>query len=234
MRRAQRPHSLTLALVFAAGLAQAQTPPAAVTPPPPPSETAPALQLREPQWPASPPRRTSNVRSRLRLLDQSLIPMAERSHDGRVPSAIGSLVAGGVLTTIGGLTYDSAAPSNAASTYLVILGGVEIASGIIQLAWPPARERITAQYRAMPRRTAAERRAAMRFGEQSFDDIAADGARRRVLSSLLNVGLSVSLLGVIYSPQIFDGQPWPEPPAANYLVLGLTGVAVITGLFAPA
>lgn len=245
MRPATRASLFALPLLFAAELALAQTPPsvepstpppapnaaAATNAPPPPPADANAPQLHGTAWTATTPTtRRSSVRARLRLLDQALIPMAERSRDARVPGAVTGLIAGGLILGIGAFTYEPASHSNAASTYLMILGGAEIASGIVQLAWAPARERITAQYRAMPRRTAAERRAQLRFGEQAFDDIAADGARRRVLNSLFNVGISLSLLGVIYAPQLFDGAPWPEPPAANYLVIGLTGVAVVSGL----
>lgn len=175
------------------------------------------------------PRRTSNVRLRLALLDTTLYPMAERSRSSRVSGAIYTLVAGGLIGGLGGYFYQSD-PENFVGPFLMVTGGFEIATGIVQLAWPPARERLTAQYREMPRRTAAERREAMRFGEAAFDDIAADGARRRVLSSIASAALSLSVLGVAYSSQIFGGEPWPEPPAYNYLVIGLVSAQVVLSL----
>lgn len=100
----------------------------------------------------------------------------------------------------------------------------------MQLAWTPARERLGAEFRAMPTRTAADRRARLHFGEAALDEMARDGSRRRVLSALAGVGLGLGTLGIIYSDQIFNGAPWPEPPEINYLVVGLTGISLVTNL----
>ncbi len=210
--------------------------PPALPPPPPGASTAgagPALAVPGTSWPvAAPGQHPALTRERLRLLDTSIIPLAERSHDARIIEGILGLVVGGALVTLGFVLQPSGGGGDAVgfNSLLWLSGGYSLLGGALQLFWVPARERLAAEYQAMPRATAADRRAQVRFGERSLDEMAADGNRRRVLSALANVGLTLATLALIYHQQIFSGQPWPDPPVANYLIIGVSGISVITSL----
>lgn len=206
-------------------------PPAA---PPPPSATSPSLPGTASLWAeAQGPRRSGGAltRERLRLLNSALIPLAERSRASRRSEGVLNLLMGAGIIGLGVLLQpsDAAGPSPF-SSLLYFQGGWAAGGGLMQLAWAPARERLGDEFRAMPTRTAADRRARLHFGEAALDEMARDGSRRRVLSALAGVGLGLGTLGIIYSDQIFNGAPWPEPPEINYLVVGLTSISLVTNL----
>lgn len=91
--------------------------------------------------------------------------------------------------------------------------------GIVNLAWAPARERLSREYEALPATSAAERRERMRFGERALDEMAADGQRRRILGGIGNVAATLGLLAIPYAEPLFNGTPRP---------LGLTDAVVLT------
>lgn len=82
----------------------------------------------------------------------------------------------------------------------------------------------------MPIEDARQRRARVRFGEQSLEDIASDGRRRRVLSAVSTVAYGLGTLGIFYRAQLFDGEPLPEPVGLNYLVIGSIGIQSIVSV----
>ncbi len=174
------------------------------------------------------------MRERLRLLDTTLVPLADRSRDARITDGIISLALGAGLVATGlVLHYTPELSTGEVSLYEQLLwfqGGFMVTSGALSLLWPPARERLSAQYAAMPRLDAAQRRARVRFGEQALEEIAADGARRRILRSLAGAGLQLGVLGIIYRDQIFNGEALPAPEGLHYLMIGLTGVSIVTSL----
>lgn len=248
--------SLSLSLSLLPLTVSAQTSQSSSLPPPPPAITAPtpsvnntsntprALTVPTQDSPAdlhwsalttTPPasqRRHAFTRERLRLLDTSLIPLGDRSRSARRTQAIVNIVIGAGLIGLGfafsALTdSDTVSPTQA---LLWVQGGYTMASGTVGLLWTPTRETLSDEYSHRPRRTPHERRSLVHFGEQALDDIAADGRRRRILSSLAGAGFSLATLGILYRDQIFDGAPWPEPPAFNYLVIGLVGLSMVTTL----
>lgn len=171
------------------------------------------------------------TRERLRLLNGSLIPLAERSRSARRSEGVLNLLMGAGIIGLGYLLQspEGSGPSPF-SSLLYFQGGWALGTGVVQLAWSPARERLATQFQEMPTRTAADRRARLQFGESALDEMARDGSRRRLLSALAGVGLGLGTLGIIYRDQIFSGAPWPEPPEINYLVVGLTGISMVTNL----
>jgi hypothetical protein len=109
-------------------------------------------------------------------------------------------------------------------------GGYSMLNGTLQLAWVPARERLSRSYLQLPRTTAADRRARVRAGEAMLDEMASDGARRRVVMAVAGSVFALVTPTIIYRDQIFNGEPMPEPAALNYLVLGLSAVSFVTEL----
>ncbi|MEZ4406655.1 MAG: hypothetical protein R3A52_09280 [Polyangiales bacterium] len=196
--------------------------------------TTPGPTTLQAQW-AEGPRRArhrSLLRDRLRLLDTSIIPLAERSRDARRTEGIINLVIGAGVFGLG-FAYSALSDTSGVSPTQALLwvqGGYTALTGAVQLLWVPARERLSEQYALQPRRTPHDRRLRVRFGEQALEDMASDGRRRRVLGALAGVGFSLASLGIIYRDQIFDGQAWPEPPAFNYLVIGLVGLSMVANL----
>lgn len=241
-----RPTALPLGLAFAlsAPLAwsQPQTPvaprpwptPALVTPPAPPSAAPAVTAASNPTLavpaPTTPRQRPSLLRERLRLLDTGIVPIAERSRDARVTDGIIQLAVGAAFITLG-LVLPSDTPGVDTYQYLSwFQGGYSVAGGLTQLLWAPSRERLSREYAAMPRSTAAERRARVRFGEQGLEEMADDGRRRRFLIPAISSVAQLATLTILYREQIFDGAPMPEPDAINYLMIGLTGVTIATTL----
>ena len=242
-RRSALPLGLALALAAPSAWSQPQQPaaprawPTLVAPPSPPP-TAPAAPTLAPTAPAltppnalaAPRRRPSLVRERLRLLDAGLVPLGDRSRDARITDGIIQLAVGAAFVTLG-LVLPSDTPGVDTYQYLSFFqGGYAVAGGLTQLLWVPARERLSRAYAAMPRATAAERRARVRFGEESLEEMADDGRRRRILLPVISSVVQLGTLAVIYREQLFNGAPMPEPEAVNYLMIGLTGVTIATTL----
>jgi hypothetical protein len=164
------------------------------------------------------------------LLDAGIVPIADRSRDARITDGVIQLAVGAAFVTLG-LVLPSDTPGIDTYQYLSFFqGGYAVAGGLTQLLWTPARERLSRAYAAMPRSTPAERRARVRFGEESLEEMAADGRRRRILVPLVSSLVQLGTLGILYREQIFNGAPMPEPSAINYLMIGLTGVTVATTL----
>lgn len=237
---------------FAPCVAMAQTPaappPATATPalPPPPAATpaqvapmppppaATARPVTTPGWtaPLPPattphPRRPALMRERLRLLNGTLIPLSERSHDSRVSQGWLNIGVGASLVALGFLFSGGSDSPQPFQALMWFQGGYTVAGGLIDLVWTPARERLSEQYARMPMTTRDHRRDRVHFGEQSLDEMAREGSRRRLLGAIGSFTLAAGTAVVLYRDQIFNGAPLPEPAAYNYLVLGLLGVSLI-------
>ena len=244
-----RPTALSLGFAFAlsAPLAWSQPqnaplarpwPATTLVAPPTPAPVAPVAAPTTPvaannptlTVPAARRRRPGLLRERLRLLDTGLVPLAERSRDARITDGIVQLAVGAAFVTLG-FVLPSDTPGVDTYQYLSwFQGGYSVAGGLTQLIWAPARERLSLAYAALPRATAADRRARVRFGEQSLEEMADDGRRRRILIPIISSTVQLGTLAILYRRQIFDGDPMPEPSAINYLMIGLTGVTVATTL----
>jgi hypothetical protein len=207
-------------------------------PPPPPNTTAPALP---PPGAATTPNATMIeaprtrprpfYRERMRMLDRNFLTLPERSRDSRITSGLINLAVGAGLVGLGfaPIWGDGSGPS--VPQYLIwFQGGYTVAQGAVELIWAPSRERLARQYVEMPVRTAQERRARVRFGEESLEEIAADGRRRRILSAVTSVVYGLGTLGIFYRNQIFNGEPLPSPEALNYLVIGSIGIQSIVSV----
>jgi hypothetical protein len=156
--------------------------------------------------PSTPVRRPSLNRARLRLLDASFTGLAARSSSQRILDGILSIGVGGALTAA-----SFALPPLGAGTdlqpWLWATSGYLALQGIVNIAWAPARERLSNEYNAMPRGTARQRRERLRFGERAMDEIAADGSRRRILSGIANIVVTGGLVTAAYAEPIFNGTP---------------------------
>jgi hypothetical protein len=233
------PLGLALTLLAPAVRSQPQPPASASRPWPaaapasaPASAPARGLEHTTPAASAITPRRRrpALLRERLQLLDASLPPLAERSRDARITNGILQVAVGAAFVTLG-VVLPSDAPGLDTYQYLSFFqGGYSVVGGLTQLFWVPARERLSRAYAALPGSTPAERRARVRFGEQSLEEMADDGRRRRILVPVISSLVQLGTLGVLYREQIFDGAPMPEPEAINYLMIGLTGVTMVTTL----
>lgn len=248
MRRRPLLPLLGATLLFAGSLA-AQTPnalpppppdPAAFPPPPPPDPTpaAPApvavTATAAVEAPARAPRaaRVPGLwRERLRILNASLPPLAERSRDTRRTDILVNSISGAVTIGLGFVfnSRDDGSP-HPAQVLLWSQGGLLLAQGLAALAFPPARERLSDEFSAMPQNTVRLRHARVRFGEEALDRMAADGARRRVINAVVGIAAALIPVGVIYSDQIFNGRPWPEPPELNVIAVSISGIAVVQAL----
>ena len=225
--------------------ALAQTPPSApttarpasawfgqtATPPPP---ATPATTLTEPAVTApSRPRRPALIRERLRLLDARMTPLIVRGNDGRIANGIISTTIGAALVVLGFVAASELEDSSSAtilSASLWVQGGYQVVDGAVSLLWKPAREELPPLYRQQPRGTPHERRLAVRYGEQALEDMASDGARRRIIRTIAGTAVGLSTLGILYRDQIFDGQPMPEPSGIHYLMIGLTALSLVPNL----
>jgi hypothetical protein len=174
------------------------------------------------------PRRVSLARARMRLLDASYAGLASRSGGQRVLDGIVSIGAGGVIfatswliprTMSAGVTTDLHPWLWATSGYLAL-------QGIVNLAWAPARERLSRQYSEMPTQTAAQRRERMRLGERALDEMAADGHRRRILGGIANIAATTGLVLIPYAPAIFNGTP-QQLGLTDAVVMAYGGVSVL-------
>lgn len=202
----------------------ATTPPAAASPP---SLTAPAVLAPGTAWTLAPPApRRALTRERLRLLNQSLLGLPERSRPGRITEGIINLALGGGLFALGFLFPSDAGGASPLRTLLWFQGGYSALTGVVGLAWIPARERLPPLYGAMPARTAAQRRARLRYGEEVLDEMARDSRLRRTLTGVGSAALGLGTLGILYRNQIFDNAAMPEPAEYNYLIIGLSLVGV--------
>ncbi|MFO0626590.1 MAG: hypothetical protein U0325_13330 [Polyangiales bacterium] len=230
--------------------------PAAYPPPPPPdaapapTSTAPAPAT--PSAPAAPDattttpgeaadvlapapraaaRRPGLWRERLRILNASLPPMAERSRDARRTDILVNSISGAVTIGLGFVfsARDDGSP-HPAQVLLWSQGGLLLAQGLAALAFPPARERLSDEFAAMPQNTVRLRHARVRFGEEALDRMAADGTRRRVINAVVGIAAALIPVGVIYSDQLFNGRPWPEPPELNVIAVSISGIAVVQAL----
>ena len=251
MRRRPQLSLLGATLLFAGSLA-AQTPsalppppppdPAAFPPPPPPdpTPTAPAVVAVTPnvaaEAPARAPRATAARapglwRERLRILNASLPPLAERSRDARRTDILVNSISGAVTIGLGFVfsARDDGSP-HPAQVLLWSQGGLLLAQGLAALAFPPARERLSDEFAALPQNSVRLRHARVRFGEEALDRMAADGARRRVINAVVGIAAALIPVGVIYSDQIFNGRPWPEPPELNVIAVSISGIAVVQAL----
>ncbi|MEI8256422.1 MAG: hypothetical protein WCJ30_12180 [Deltaproteobacteria bacterium] len=205
-------------------------------PPPPPTmtvEQAPlpyglaALTGTLAPAPLSP--RALLLRERLRLLDTSLPPLAESSRRQRITSGVIQMATGTLVGALGFLFPAGGSGAQDLRPWLWTFGGVAIVTGVLDLAWVPARERLTAQYMQMPYTTARQRRARAVFGEHALEDMAADGSRRRILGAVSGAVLPVALLGVMYREPIFNGTPYLVG-TFDYVIIGFAAVGVITSL----
>ncbi len=251
MRRRPLLSLLGATLLFAGSLA-AQTPsalppppppnPAAFPPPPPPDPTltAPAVVAVTPDVAADAPVRAPRAtaarvpglwRERLRILNTSLPPLAERSRDARRTDILVNSISGAVTIGLGFVfsARDDGSP-HPAQVLLWSQGGLLLAQSLAALAFPPARERLSDEFAAMPQNTVRLRHARVRFGEEALDRMAADGARRRVINAVVGIAAALIPVGVIYSDQIFSGRPWPEPPELNVIAVSISGIAVVQAL----
>jgi hypothetical protein len=237
MTRAPSLASAVAASLLSTSLLFAQTPPPADLPPPPPASTtaAPAprtvtaAQALTPgaAWTLTPPStRRALTRERLRLLNQSLLGLPERSRSGRITEGVINLALGGGLFALGFLLDADSPGASPLRTLLWFQGGYSALNGAVGLAWTPARERLPPVYAAMPVRTGAQRRARLEYGEQALDDMARDSRLRRTLLGVGSAVLGLGTLGILYRDQIFDNEPMPEPTEFNYLMIGLSLVNV--------
>jgi hypothetical protein len=171
------------------------------------------------------PRRASLTRARLRLLDASFAGLAARSSSQRILDGIVSLGAGAVMA---GSTFVIPATTGGTDLrlWLWATSGYLGLQGIVNLAWAPARERLSREYEALPMATATQRRARVRFGEYALDEMAADGRRRRILAGIANIAATGGLLTLAYSDTIFNGVPHTFS-LTDAVVLTYGGVAVI-------
>ncbi len=238
--------------LLSTSLAWSQVPPEETLPPPPPpaTTTAPPTTLAPPAAPAATPPAPSLLapgsawslaapqpqraytRERLRLLNQSLLNLPERSRSARVTEGIINLALGGGFIALGFLfaNDDPAADTSLLSTLMWFQGGYSVLNGAVSLAWVPARERLPPVYGAMPMRTAANRRARLEYGEQALDAMARDSRLRRTLTGIGGAVLGVGTIGILYRDQIFNNEAMPEPVEFNYLMIGLTLVNVAANI----
>lgn len=233
--------------VLYAGGALAQQPAAPVAPPPPRADAFPPPPPRDPaelpppatgslrvstgDAPAAGSRRPGYWRQRLRLLNAALPPLAERSRESRRTDILVSSISGAVAISLGFVfATDEGDGPHPAQILLWTVGGLQLAMGLSALAFPPARERLSDEFSALPQSDARERRARVRFGEEALDRMAADGARRRVIGAVVGVTAAFLPMFILYRDQIFDSAPWPEPPALNVLAFSLSGIAAVQAL----
>lgn len=208
-------------------------PPPAAAPAAPPASTAPSLLAPSAAWTlAAPAPQRAYTRERLRLLNQSLLSLPERSRSARVTEGIINLALGGGFIALGFLFADAdpGATSSLLSTLMWFQGGYSALNGAVSLAWVPARERLPPVYGAMPMRTAANRRARLEYGEQALDAMARDSRLRRTLTGVGGAVLGVGTIGILYRDQIFNNASMPEPVEFNYLMIGLTLVNVAANI----
>ncbi len=202
----------------------APRPPSIALPPPPPAGDAPSATAQ----PGSAARPRAFYRERRRLLDRALLTLPERSRDSRITSGLINVAVGAGLLGLGFAPIWGEGSTPSVPQYLVwFQGGYTVAQGAVELIWTPSRERLGRQYMEMPVRTAQQRRARVRFGEESLDEIAADGRRRRILTAVTTVAYGLGTLGIFYRDQIFNDEPLPSPEALNYLVIGSIGIQSI-------
>jgi hypothetical protein len=162
-----------------------------------------------------------------------MTPLIARGNDGRIANGLISAAAGVVLIVIGAVASSELDdPSSAAliSSSFWVQGSHQLTDGALLLLWKPTSEELPRLYRQQPRGTPHERRLAVRYGEQALEDMASDGARRRIIRAIAGTTVGLSALGIIYRDQIFDGQPFPPPPILHYLMVGLTAVSLIPNL----
>ncbi len=230
----------TLAVsLLSTSLAFAQVPPSEVLPPPPPAATiatapslppavsATAVLSAGAAWSLTPPTtQRALTRERLRLLNQSLLGLPERSRSGRITEGIINLALGGGLFALGFLFSSDTDGASPLRTLLWFQGGYSALNGAVGLAWTPARERLPPVYGAMPVRTGAQRRARLAYGEEALDGMARDSRLRRTLTGIGSAVLGLGTLGILYRDQIFDNAAMPAPTEFNYLIIGLSLVSV--------
>lgn len=210
--------------------------PASLPPPPPdgaarvapPAESG--LSVSSDAAPRARPRR-GYWRERLRLLNASLPPLAERSRESRRTEILINSLSGAVAIGLGFVfAPDDGSGPNAAQILLWTEGGLLLAQGITALAIPPARERLSDEFSSLPQDDVRARHARVRFGEEALDRMAADGARRRVIGAIVGVTAAFLPMFILYRNQIFDGSPWPEPPALNALAFSISGIAAVQAI----
>ena len=246
MSRAPTLASVVAVSLLSTSLAFAQTPPVEALPPPPPTGSVTAPPVTPPPtttpprvgaaasvlapgaaWNLTPPAtQRAFTRERLRLLNQSLIGLPERSRTGRITEGIINLALGGGLFALGFLFSSDTDGSSPLRPLLWFQGGYSVLNGAVGLAWTPARERLPPVYGAMPVRTGAQRRARLLYGEQAIEEMARDSRLRRTLTGIGSAVLGLGTLGVLYRDQIFDNAEMPEPAEYNYLIIGLSLVSV--------
>lgn len=164
----------------------------------------------------------------MRLLDASYAGLAARSGGQRILDGIVSIGAGGVIFGTSFLIPRTMSTSVTTDLHpwLWATSGYLALQGIVNLAWAPARERLSRQYNEMPTSTAAQRRERLRFGERALDEMAADGHRRRILGGIANIAATTGLVLIPYAPAIFNGTP-QQIGLADAVVMAYGGVSVL-------
>lgn len=178
------------------------------------------VQLRE--------ARSAVMRSRLRLLNSVLPGLAARSSSRRILDGVINMAIGGGVFGLG-FAFPPVPGGQDMRPWFWTLGGVQFATGVVDLAWVPARERLSLQFEQMPMGTARERRLRVQFGEQALEDMAADGRRRRILTGVTESLVSVGTLAIIYREPIFNGTPYTFG-MTDVLVLGLSGLSLVRSM----
>jgi hypothetical protein len=160
-----------------------------------------------------------------------LPPLAERSRESRRTEILINTIAGAATVGLGFVFSEAGDGSTSLPAVLLwTMGGLQIAQGLAALAIPPARERLSDEFAALPQGTARQRHLRVRFGEEALDRMAADGARRRVIGAIVGVAAAFIPPLAIYSDQIFSGAPWPERSESTIIAFSLSGVVAIQAL----
>jgi hypothetical protein len=168
------------------------------------------------------------LRERLRLLDTALPPIAASSLRNRILNGAIEMASGTVVGALGFILPAASGSADLRPIYWT-MGAVAIATGIVDMAWTPARERLTAQYMRLPASTGRQRRARARFGEHALEEMAGDGQRRRILGAVTGALVPVAMLAIAYRGPIFNGTPYVVGPY-DYVLIGISAVQAITSL----
>ncbi len=198
-------------------------------PPPPPGVNGvepPAVGFPQPGRPPS------LMRARLRMLNTLLPGIAQRSRENRVRDGIIQLAVGSGFFALGWVSFAlTPAGSPPIWPYIFASSGVSVFSGILTLAWAPARERLSDEFARMPMSNSIERRARTMFGERALDDMAADSRLRRTLEGVVSITATLALLGAMYWDPIFNSAHTTRSiSVVDGFIIGLGGFSIITSI----